>query len=212
MQDDLNNFFKKHTNKKYNDAMIFLNRVDKKKLYNLYKLSSKIYSIKKTIGRLSDMVKVLNNNLRYPVLQFESTYIGFLPKDKRLTYDYHQESSYQKNFEDLVSIHFPIFSKATVKNGTMSALNKSHKLGHLNYNKKRISKDSFSNLIPKNINLIEKNFEEVHYELNVGDVVFFHKDLIHKSNYNNSNSCRPVGIGRCTQSTGMFKSLEFRDF
>ena len=212
MQNDLNNFFKKHTGRNYNDAMIFLNKSNKKKLFNLYKISSKIYSIKKTIGRLSETVKILNNNLKYPVLQFESTYIGFLPKDKRLTYDYHQESSYQKNFQDLVSIHFPIFYKATVKNGTMSALNKSHKLGHLSYNKRRLSRDAFSNLIPKNINQIEKNFDEIHYELNVGDVLFFHKDLIHKSNFNNSNYCRPVGIGRCTQSFGNFSSLGFKDF
>lgn len=212
MQNDLNNFYKKHTKKKYNDAMIFLNKVNKKKSHSLYLISSKIYSVKKTISRLSEMVKILNNNLEYPVLEFESKHLGFLPKDKRLTYDYHQESSYQKNFDDLVSIHFPIFFKSSTKNGTMSALNKSHKLGNLKYDKKRYSKDSYSSLIPKKIGEIRKKFNEVHYELDVGDAMFFHKDLIHKSNYNNSNVCRAVGVGRFTQSFGNFKSFNFKEF
>ena len=159
------------------------------------------------------MVKILNNNSKNPVLEIESAYIGFLPKDRRLTYGYHQESSYKQNFDDFVSIHFPIFCKSSVKNGTMSALNKSHKLGHLGYNKKRISKNSFTSLIPKKINEIEKNFEEIHYELNVGDVVFFHKDLVHKSNFNNSEACRPIAIGRCTQCIGgQFNTLRYKDF
>ena len=36
--------------------------------------------------------------------------------------------------------------------------------------------------------------------LEVGDVLIFHKDLIHKSNYNSSELTRPVGIGRLTTS------------
>ena len=38
--------------------------------------------------------------------------------------------------------------------------------------------------------------KEVLFELDIRDVAFFHKDLIHKSNFNNTNISRPVGIGR----------------
>jgi len=38
------------------------------------------------------------------------------------------------------------------------------------------------------------------FELDVGDVVFFHKDLIHKSNFNHTKTSRPVGVGRYTST------------
>ena len=94
----------------------------------------------------------------------------------------------------------------------MSVLSKSHKLKNLKYIKKRISNNSYTNLIPKNIEKIKKNFDEIYLELYVGDVVFFHKDLIHKSNYNSTKRCRPVGIGRYTSSLGNFKIHKPEDY
>ena len=76
----------------------------------------------------------------------------------------------------------------------------SHKLGTLNFEKKKTAADSYTDLIPVDINKIKSNFKEVHLLLNPGDCVIFHKDLIHKSNYNSSDLCRPVGVSRFTQS------------
>ena len=91
-----------------------------------------------------------------------------------------------KNFKDILNIHFPIFHQSNFKNGSMSVLSGSHKLGNIIYRKKRISKNSFYYKIPDNIDKISQNYKEVLFELNVGDVAFFHKDLIHKSNFNNT--------------------------
>ena len=133
-----------------------------------------------------------------------------MPKDKRLVYDFHQEVNYSRNYDDLVSVHFPLFYKASIKNGTMSALNKSHKLGILNFDKIRSSRRSYTTLLPKNIKKISNKFEEIFFELELGDVLYFHKNLIHKSNFNASNKCKPVGIMRLTQnfSHGKFTKLK----
>ena len=71
-----------------------------------------------------------------------------LPKDKRLTYDYHQESNYKKNFKNILNIHFPVYFKSTKENGTMSSLTGTHLLGNLNY-KKRERKQGFTHLLQK---------------------------------------------------------------
>ena len=43
---------------------------------------------------------------------------------------------------------------------------------------------------------LKKRFEEVQFKLDIGDVLFFTKNLIHKSNFNYSNKCRFIGIIR----------------
>ena len=56
------------------------------------------------------------------------------------------------------------------------------------------------NLIPSNITEITKSHKEYFNFLEIGDVVIFHKDLIHKSNYNSSDKIRLVGVGRLTSN------------
>jgi ectoine hydroxylase-related dioxygenase (phytanoyl-CoA dioxygenase family) len=82
----------------------------------------------------------------------------------------------------------------------MSILPETHKLGNLEYEKSRKSNDSYTDLLPKNISEIIGGYPELHCYLEVGDVIFFHKDLIHKSNYNSSTLARPVSVQRLTQS------------
>ena len=123
-----------------------------------------------------------------------------IPNDKRLVYDFHQESNFMTGFGNVYNVHYPLFRTSTVNNGTMSILDGSHRLGTINYEKKRYSKNSYTDLIPENIDIKKKEFKELHVELEVGDCFIFHKDIIHKSNYNNSDLCRPVGIFRLTTS------------
>ena len=120
-----------------------------------------------------------------------------LPKDKRLTYDYHQESNYKKNFKNILNIHFPVYFKSTKENGTMSSLTGTHLLGNLNY-KKRERKQGFTHLLPENIDKIKSQYNEKFHVLNCGDAVFFDQNLIHKSNYNYSSKCRICCVVRIT--------------
>ena len=179
---------------------------NKKLLHKLHLISSNLISIKKVCCRLADIQKKLVNTKN--TLEIGSTYMLSLPKDKRLVYNYHQESNYLKEYEDILNIHFPIFNQSNLENGTMSVLSKTHTLGNLKYIKKRFSKNSFTDLIPIGIEKIKNKYEEIFFELNLRDVVFFHKYLIHKSNFNNTNKCRIVGIGRFTNAFKNLKNFE----
>jgi hypothetical protein len=82
----------------------------------------------------------------------------------------------------------------------MSLLDKSHKLGPLDFEKNRLSSDSYTDLIPKNISEIVSTHQEYSCCIEPGDAVIFHKDMIQKSNYNSTDLCRLVGLSSLTQS------------
>lgn len=150
-----------------------------------------------TVNALERIIRILGD--KGPVIDIESSYMLGLPKDSRLVYEFHQESSFYRNFDAFFNTHYPIFRRSTTINGTMSVLSGSHRLGDLSYTKNRKASNSYTDLIPKDINNIISKYDEVHLELDLGDCAIFHKDLIHKSNFNSSNLCRPVAVGRLTQ-------------
>ena len=180
-------------------AILNLDKSDKPKLHELHIATSKLSSIRAIELSLSDLLKEISG-LDAPILQIASGYLLGIPKDSRLVYDFHQESNYMKGFDDIFNIHYPLLRTSTTENGTMSILPGSHHYGTLGYNKSRISKDSYTDLVPMNIEEITTSLPELHCYLELGDVVIFQKDLIHKSNYNGSELCRSVGVSRFTQS------------
>ncbi len=183
------------------DLAINLDKEDKKKLKRIFENISKIKEFKEIQTYLSKKVKIFKS-FKTKKIKIEGTYFNpGLPKDKRLAYKFHQESSYlngkyKVNKTDILSAHFPLIHNANKKNGSMSALSKSHLEG--NYSMINITgkKNGFKSFTPKNIKKIEKKFEEVQFKLNIGDVLFFTKNLIHKSNFNYSDKCRFIGIIR----------------
>jgi hypothetical protein len=182
----------------YDEAVIFLDNNDKELLYKTHVAATKVMALQKIAAHLSDYVKVLGNS-SLPVLNIDSTFLLGIPKDDRLIYDFHQESNYMRNYTSIYNFHFPIFCQSSISNGTMSALKSSHTAGNLDYIKSRSSSNSYTDLVPKDVNSLVKNYPEVHFELNPGDCVIFHQDLIHRSNFNNSQFCRSVGVLRLTQ-------------
>ena len=209
IQESLDVFFHKYTKFNFNKSVIYLNRKNKKKLYDLHMIANKCLSLN-IFSKIFEKTSKILNGSRSPVLQVQTGFMLGLPKDKRLTYDFHQESNYSRNYNDLITVHFPLFYKVNIKNGTMSALNKSHKLGLLNFDIIRSSSRSYTTLLPKNIEKISNKFEEIFFELELGDVLYFHQNLIHKSNFNASNKCRAVGVIRLTQNfnQGKFTKLK----
>lgn len=203
--------FATDSKKPFDSAVIELDKNNKDQLYELHILASKLTSFSIVNSRIS---KYINAICGKPVPKFEIN-TGFLlgiPSDKRLVYDFHQESNYMKGFDNIFNIHYPLMRTSNLKNGTMSVLSGSHKLGTLNFKKSRISHNSYTDLIPEGIDKIKKSFNEVFNFLELGDVVIFHKDLIHKSNSNFSKLTRPVGVSRLTTSYGgNFKYLTPKD-
>ena len=115
---------------------------------------------------------------------------------KRTAYEWHQEKPYYK---DLSTIHFqfPILNSCNKKNGTMSVLAGSNKLGFIKkVNNKKLSKTSINSFIPKNINKIKKKFSEKFINMNLKDIIIFSENILHKTNKNISNQIRFAGIVR----------------
>ena len=203
VKNDIDKFCKSFYKKKnFLSLLGHLEKTNKIKLHILHQQISLINSFRILNSNLSKFNKIIFPKRN--ILYISDGLLLGLSNDKRLTYEFHQETNYMKGFDDILNIHYPIFYKSNLKNGSMSALLGSHKMGKLEFKKSRISDNSYTNLIPKNINNIMKKYEEVLFELDVGDVVFFNKDLIHKSNFNYSSKPRPVGIGRFSSTLGNF--------
>jgi hypothetical protein len=199
---DLTTIFGPYASDKKNpvdSAIINLGNKDKKRLHELHIAAEKLTSLKRISCFLGATVKSISMK-DAPVLEIFSHLLLGIPKDDRLVYNFHQESSYMKGFSDIFNCHYPLFRTSTIENGTMSILAGTHKLGNLEYEKFRKSNDSYTDLLPKNLSEITGNYPELHCYLEVGDVMIFHKDLLHKSNYNGSTLARPVGVQRLSQS------------
>jgi len=201
--EDLSFIFKPFATDKSNpidSGILNLDKNDRKLLHKLHITSEKLSSIKQLSGLFRDITKkIIGKN--YPVLEISAGLLLGISRDDRLVYNFHQESNYMKGFSDIMNVHYPLLRTSSAQNGTMSILPGTHYLGTLEYQKSRKSEDSYTNLLPKNISEIINNFPELHCYLELGDVILFHKDLVHKSNYNSSSLCRPVGVSRLTQST-----------
>ena len=200
--DDLTQIFSPFaTDHKYpiDSAIISLDKRDKSKLYELHLVASKLYSFTKIGSILSKYVNAIYGK-RVPKFNISSGFLLSIPKDERLVYNYHQESNYMKGFHDIINCHYPLLRTSVIENGTMSVLAETHKLNTLNFEKSRKSTNSYTNLLPVDIDQIKESFEEKYNFLELGDVILFHKDIIHRSNFNSSNLARPVGINRITTS------------
>ncbi len=180
-------------------AIINLDRENKELLYELHMATTKLISLKSIFSILSKFVTQLSHSSA-PVYEISGGYLLGIPADTRLVYDFHQESNYMRGFESVFNFHFPLLRESSQKNGTMSVLVGSHTIGTVSFEKKRSSKNAYTNLIPTDIDDIRAKFPEVHCVLEPGDCVVFHKDLVHKSNFNRSDLCRPVGTARLTQN------------
>ena len=180
-------------------AIINLDREDKPLLHELHMATTKLISLRSVFALLSDVVCDLSSRVE-PIYEISGGYLLGIPTDTRLVYDFHQESNYMREFKEVFNFHFPLLRNSTRENGTMSVLAGSHKIGTVSFEKKRVSQNSYTNLVPTEIEKIQSEFPEVHCILEPGDCVVFHKDLVHKSNFNASKLCRPVGTARLTQN------------
>lgn len=115
------------------------------------------------------------------------------PSDGSFDYGWHQESAFYDWCPDILNIWFPLVRPSTTSAGTMSVLPQSHLNGKLPYND-FLNEAGFRQLNCE-IDSV-KDTSEVDIEINVGDFVIFHSDLIHKSKLNFSKLPRYSGILR----------------
>jgi hypothetical protein len=129
-------------------------------------------------------------------IDIDSSVIFNLPRDTRLTWTWHQESAYHTHIARSLGFWYPMLRPATVANGTMSVLKGSHKLGLLPCTTHKPRADGATSLVPVDIDRLAREYPEVHCVTDVGDVVMFDSHLIHRSNFNSSETPRFTGLAR----------------
>jgi len=165
---------------------------DKEALYQLQKLYSSSNELRNIIGTkilMNEFRKLLELNKNHPLLIDGPAIFINRPKTKRLLYKWHSESHYYPKRRNFLNIWFPIFFNKNEKNGTMFIKEKSHLLNDLPFNEYQGYDKSSENKknhytqyeVPENFVKHLKTFKS---NLNVGDLLVFHRKSIHTSTPN----------------------------
>jgi ectoine hydroxylase-related dioxygenase (phytanoyl-CoA dioxygenase family) len=76
--------------------------------------------------------------------------------------------------------------KSTQQNGCLQLLKGSHKLGRLNH----VREDGQTNVDPEYVEAATQRFAHVYAEMEAGDALVFHSNLLHRSDANRSDTYR----------------------
>jgi ectoine hydroxylase len=112
-------------------------------------------------------------------------------KDARIggAWAWHQDYGYWYQngllFPDLCSVMIAV-DKATRENGCLQVLKGSHKMGRVNH----ILTGEQAGADVEQVAEARKRLETVHCEMDPGDALFFHANLLHASDANNSDDAR----------------------
>jgi len=179
------------------------------KLISLRKKSSKKFSLFfDTIQTSSSCFRFWNSNEILSVIEkISKTKHHFLstndiltrfdsPLDRKNQLEWHQDSAYfRQNSDNRNAINcWTTFINCKFEMGPLEFIDKSHKLGMLNYKKKRIV--NFGSLIRGIDNKYIENSKVKQFELNVGDLLLLNMDTIHRSGNNISKKFRISGLCR----------------
>jgi ectoine hydroxylase-related dioxygenase (phytanoyl-CoA dioxygenase family) len=123
-------------------------------------------------------------------------------------FSHHQDYAYWYEMGCLypdMATAFIAIDRATLANGCLKLVEGSHKLGRLNH----VQRDGISDsgVDPQRLEQILKHMPEVAIELEIGDAVIFHCNILHASDDNESNESR-IGLLGCynTKHNDPYKS------
>jgi len=140
------------------------------------------------VARCNRVVNSMEKILEGEVYHYHSKMIL---KDAKVggAWTWHQDYGYwyQNN------VLFPLLSSvmiavdpATRENGCMQVLKQSHLLGRVDHN--LVGEQAGANL--ERVEEAEKRLEKIYCEMDPGDALFFHCNLLHRSDQNSSNQAR----------------------
>jgi len=123
------------------------------------------------------------------------------PRTERLLYKWHSEAHYYPKRRRFLNIWFPLFDSKSEHNGAMSVKLGSHHLHDVpfaeyrGYNKDSQDKANYfiQYEVPENF---VAGLPEFYTEASPGDLVIFHRKLIHRSNPNFSDEYSFAGVAR----------------
>ena len=133
LEKEINHVSKKMSGYNFQTAIKKYYIKDKKKLYQICSNVEKTIANMKLIEKFTKLYSKITNK-KETFINLGQFILPGPPTDKRLVYDFHQEDSYYPNYKRTIHFHFPVFNSATIENGAMSALSKSHKLGKIKEN------------------------------------------------------------------------------
>ena len=180
-------------------AMSELEVLDKKKFYSFCVEMGKILPTIQIAG-IPSILSLIKRVLNTENIYLTDGAIFYNKIDvKRLQYDWHTEKSYFPNANEVITLWYPWLHNVNVDNGTMIVADASHKKIHT---AERISvKDGLTQMKIK-----EKDLEEFHFTpctLELGDVVLFKLNTVHKTGVNKSGIPRTTMITRFTDYQGI---------
>ena len=202
--------------KAFNDESLYQRAWDKKdasgtvsKVCLWQELGDDFYSMFSRGRRLADSVEKI---LGEPIFH---TTTKIMMKEPLIggAWEWHQDYGYWANdnyhlYPKLVSCMIAI-NEATIENGCLEVLKGSHHIGRIDHNKTGDQKGANMEFVNEAL----KHHELVKVELEPGDTLFFHCNLLHKSNQNRSSMPRWVMIpAYCAESAKPFRdnSLIYR--
>ena len=146
------------------------------------------------IPRMNRMVEMAEFLLKKPCYHWHSK-LSMKRPGSMGTWDWHQDYGYWYHqgvlAPDMITAAIAV-DQNTISNGSIRVLRGSHNLGRVDHT--RIGEASGAD--EKRLEEALRRFEEVVWELDVGDVMFFHCNLLHCSGSNNST--RPRTTMHCS--------------
>ena len=123
------------------------------------------------------------------------------PKTKRLLYKWHSEANFYPKRRSFLNIWFPLFNNKTKNNGTMKIKEKSHKNfdypinEYIGWDKKTLNSENnfFQKEVPEKF---LKKYNTKILDLKIGDLIIFHRNLVHSSSLNKSKEFSFALTGR----------------
>jgi ectoine hydroxylase-related dioxygenase (phytanoyl-CoA dioxygenase family) len=104
-------------------------------------------------------------------------------------WEWHQDFGYWYNYgclaPEMMSIYIAL-DKATRENGCLQVLKGTHNLGRLNH----IREEGQTNVEQEHLEAALKRYEHVYVEMEAGDALVFHGNLLHRSDANRSDTYR----------------------
>ena len=165
-----------------------------------------IYGLLSKSERIVNAVDLLLDGTA-PVCHFHSK---LMQKEPRIggAWEWHQDYGYwYRNeflFPDQMLSVMVAVTDATVENGCLQVIKGSHKMGRIEHG---FSGDQVG-ASQKYVDLALKRMELVYVELKAGDTLFFHSNLLHRSDANNSDTSRWSLISCYNRQSNSASNLE----
>jgi len=180
----------------WHETLVRLDREQDVVLYRFYLLSQRTMALNRARQELEPLAREMLGDEAGVLVDLDSHILFCLPDDDRMSWTWHQESTYLPEVSRAINFCFPVMEPASEQNGTMTSLKGSHKLGALPFSEYRPVANGARSLVPENIEQHVQAFEEVRFDAELGDVCMFDWNLIHRSNPNRSPHTRVTSVIR----------------